>query len=103
MNKEEIKIDGIPIEDYNGFTSKTIYNDEICKSETPIVKPAIYNEYIPKQKIKDKLEKLKEQFKDYDEKWTRTLRDKKHPFYRYMIRIEAEIDILEELLEGDKK
>ena len=86
MNNEGIKIDGIPIEDYNGFTSRTSYG--IRLNETPIVKPGIYfdgvkittaeewnkaieefrkraNDYIPKQKVRDKIDKLKREFDFY--------------------------------------
>ena len=79
MNNEGIKIDGIPIEDYNGFTSRTSYG--IRLNETPIVKPGIYfdgvkittaeewnkaieefrkraNDFIPKQKIRAKIREL---------------------------------------------
>lgn len=57
---------------------------------------------VPKQVIRDKIEELKKQFKDYEERWSKTARDKKHPFYKYLIRIEAEIDILNELLESEE-
>ena len=60
-------------------------------------------DYIPISVIQNKIEELKEQFRDYDAKWTKALRDKRHPFYRYLIRIEAEIDILQELLEERNK
>lgn len=89
MNKEGIKIDGIPIEDYNGFTSKTLYNDKICISETPIIEPGIFldgvkittaeewnkaieefrkreNEFIPKQKIRDKIKEIEIQYAEWD-------------------------------------
>lgn len=88
MDNDGIKIDGIPIEDYNVFTSKTIYNDGICISEIPTVKPGIYfdgvkittveewdkaieefrkraNEFIPKQKVRDKIKELKREFDFY--------------------------------------
>lgn len=51
---------------------------------------------IPKSKIKDKIAELQNQMREYDKKWNR---NKQHPFYRYLIRIGAEIDILEEILE----
>lgn len=57
--------------------------------------------FINKQVIRDKIEELKEQFKDYEERWSKTSRDKRHPFYKYLIRIESEIDILNELLEEE--
>lgn len=56
---------------------------------------------IPKSLIKEKIEELKEQFEDYGKRWEEAGMDKAHPFYKYLIRIEAEIDILEELLKGE--
>lgn len=66
-----------------------------------------YKEYyecfsIPKTKIQEKIEELKQQYKDYEKRWEEAGMDKAHPFYKYLIRIEAEIDILEELL-GEEK
>ena len=54
---------------------------------------------IPKSKIKKKIKKLKQQYEDYENKWEKAGMYKAHPFYKYLIRIEAEIDILQELLE----
>ena len=79
MDIEGIKTDGIPIQDYNRFTSKTIYNDGLCISETPIIEEGIFldgvkittveewnkaieefrkreKDFIPKQKVRDKIE-----------------------------------------------
>lgn len=53
---------------------------------------------IPKSKVKEKIEELEKQYEDYSSKWEKSGRDKAHPFYRYLVRIEAEIDILQELL-----
>ncbi len=63
--------------------------------------PPCYDDakYIPKSKVKEKIEELKEQYKDYEKRWEKAGRNKAHPFYKYLIRIEAEIDILQELLE----
>ena len=57
-----------------------------------------FEDYIPKSLIKEKIEELKKQYEDYSSKWEKSGRDKAHPFYRYLVRIEAEIDILQELL-----
>ena len=57
--------------------------------------------FIPKSKVKEKIEELKKQYEDYSSKWEKSGRNKAHPFYRYLVRIEAEIDILQELLEEE--
>lgn len=57
-----------------------------------------FNDYIPKQAIRDKLEEVNKEYKKYTEKWEKSGMNKEHPFYRYIVRLEAQIDILEELL-----
>lgn len=59
------------------------------------------NYVIPKSLIKEKIEELKKQYEDYEKRWEEAGMNKEHPFYKYLIRIEAEIDILEELLKGE--
>lgn len=57
------------------------------------------NEYcVPKQVIKDKIEEVNEEYKKYTEKWEKSGMNKEHPFYKYIVRLEAQIEILEELL-----
>ena len=53
---------------------------------------------IPKQVIRDKIQELEEEYKKYIEKWAKSGMNKEHPFYRYIVRLEAQIEILEELL-----
>lgn len=55
-------------------------------------------EYIPKQVIRDKIEEVNEEYKKYTEKWEKSGMNKEHPFYKYIVRLEAQIEILEELL-----
>ena len=52
---------------------------------------------IPKQVIRDKKEEVNKEYKKYTEKWEKSGMNKEHPFYRYIVRLEAQIDILEEL------
>ena len=54
--------------------------------------------FIPKQVIRDRLKELNKQYRDYIEKWEKSGMNKQHPFYRYIVRLEAQIDILKELL-----
>lgn len=56
-----------------------------------------FNDYIPKQAIRDKLEEVNKEYKKYTEKWEKSGMNKEHPFYKYIVRLEAQIDILEEL------
>lgn len=84
----------------------TVEEFEKIFGNTPIndieeIKKYIFQNYIPKSLIKEKIEELKEQFEDYGKRWEEAGMDKAHPFYKYLIRIEAEIDILEELLKGE--
>lgn len=57
--------------------------------------------YIPKQAIRDKLEEVNKEYKKYTKKWEKSGMNKEHPFYRYIVRLEAQIDILKEIL-GDE-
>ena len=116
---EGIKIDGIPIQDYNGFTSETIYNDGFCISETPIIEEGIFldgvkittaeewnkaieefrkraNDFIPKQKVRDKIEELKKQ--------TSTINDKQisKKYSHTQFARECCIGLLKEVLEEEK-
>lgn len=84
-----------------GITRLKDKNKKLSEEIIDVKVDKVTRNFIPKQVIRDKIEELKEQFKDYDERWSKTSRDKRHPFYKYLIRIEAEIDILKELLEED--
>lgn len=55
-------------------------------------------DFIPKQVIRNKIEEVNKEYKKYTEKWEKSGMNKEHPFYRYIVRLEAQIDILEELL-----
>lgn len=59
-----------------------------------------FSNSIPKSVIREKIDELNNQYRDYNERWEKSGMNKEHPFYKYLIRIEAEIDILEELLGG---
>lgn len=54
--------------------------------------------FIPKQVVRNKIEEVNKEYKKYTEKWEKSGMNKEHPFYRYIVRLEAQIDILEELL-----
>lgn len=54
--------------------------------------------FIPKQVVRNKIEEVNKEYKKYTEKWEKLGMNKEHPFYRYIVRLEAQIDILEELL-----
>lgn len=83
---------------YKPVTDFEKYGYNHCKAIETVLEEL--NNSIPKQYIQEKIEKLKKQYEYYEKRWESAGRDKKHPFYKYLIRIEAEIDILEELLEG---
>lgn len=63
-----------------------------------IEKQDLIENSIPKQVIRDKIEEVNKEYKKYTEKWEKSGMNKEHPFYKYIVRLEAQIEILEELL-----